>query len=90
MTSTAIEKVLSDIHRLLGETPEAAGAMQELRALSANLNDPTSVHSMTRLLLALKRADAATYARGYADAVSDYEENGEDDVLASRDNEEEP
>jgi len=95
VTSPAIEKGLSDIHALLGETPEAAAAVEELRQAVPTLafgpgGRPSAEHLLARLLLALKKADHNSYMRGYDDRSSDNEENGEDDVLASRDNEEEP
>jgi len=95
MTSAAVEKVLGDIHAILGESPEAVAAVEELRGAVPTLGFgpggmPSAEHLLTRLLLALKKADHNSYMRGYNDAVSDNEENGEDDVLASRDNEEEP
>jgi len=81
MTSPAIERVLSDIHALLGETQEAAAAIEELRTvwtiLEIESRESAVEHALSRLLLALKKADTNTYARGYADAVSDYEEGGE-------------
>ena len=90
MTSPAIEKVLSDIHALLGETPEAVAAVEELRDMADGLNPPSAVFTLCRIHLALKKADHNSYMRGYNDAVSDCQENGEDDVTTSRDNEEEP